>query len=118
LSAEHYENGKWDDSISNSRKFFECVLQETASKHSHAKKKFALPTATLERPVLIREYLEKEGLLETKETEAIAKIYSLLSHTGNHPYMAEKDQARLLRHLALTLSQFVLLRLQGSLALI
>jgi hypothetical protein len=30
--------------------------------------------------------------------------------------MAESDQARLLRHLALTLSQFVMLRLQGRLA--
>jgi hypothetical protein len=116
LSTEHYENGKWDDSISNSRKFFECVLQETASTYSRVKKNLALPKSKVERPVLIREFLEKEGLLEAKETEAVAKIYGLLSHTGNHPYMAEKDQARFLRHLALTLSQFVLLRLQGSLS--
>jgi hypothetical protein len=116
LSAEHYENGKWDDSISNSRKFFECVLQETASVHSRVKKNLVLSKSTIEKPVLVREYLEKEGLLEAKETEAVAKIYGLLSHTGNHPYMAEKDQARLLRYLALTLSQFILLRLRGNLS--
>ena len=36
-----------------------------------------------------------------------------MSDTGGHPYMAAKDQARLMRHLALTFSQFVLLRLEG-----
>jgi len=38
-----------------------------------------------------------------------------LSETGAHPYMAESDQARLLRQLSLTLSQFVLLRLEAAL---
>jgi hypothetical protein len=118
LSAEHYESGNWDDSISNSRKFFECILKETVSFHSLTIKKSSLPNSSLEKPVFVREYLEKENLLETKETEALSKVYGLLSHTGSHPYMAEKDQARLLRHLALTLSQFVLLRLQGSIQMI
>jgi len=113
LSEEHYENGKWDDSISNSRKFLECVLQEIAARHSMLFKKSPLSQNAYEKPVLVREYLENEGLLEKKEMEAISKVYGLLSQTGNHPYMAEKDQARLLRHLALTFSQFVLLRLQG-----
>jgi hypothetical protein len=76
-------------------------------------KKSPLSQSMYEKPVLVREYLENEGLLEKKETEAISKVYGLLSHTGNHPYMAERDQARLLRHLALTFSQFVILRLQG-----
>jgi hypothetical protein len=116
LSEEHYESGKWDDSISNSRKFLECILQEIAARHSALSKKSPLSQNIYEKPVLVREYLENEGLLEKKETEAISKVYGLLSQTGNHPYMAEKDQARLLRHLALTFSQFVLLRLQGSLA--
>jgi hypothetical protein len=46
--------------------------------------------------------------------EALAKVYGLLSHTGGHPYMAQNDQARLLRHLALTFSQFAMLRLRGK----
>ena len=63
----------------------------------------------------MRNYLEEEGLLETKEKEAVAKIYGLLSNTGGHPYMASNDQARLLRQLALTLSHFVMLRFDGYL---
>jgi hypothetical protein len=113
LSAEHYESGKWEDSISNSRKFLECILQEVALYHSKSTKNAPLPRNKLDSPVQIRDYLQTEKLLESKETQALAKFYSLLSHTGSHPYMAEKDQARLLRHLALTFSQFIMLRLQG-----
>lgn len=73
-----------------------------------------IPEATFSRPARVREYLESSGLLESKEKEALSSVYALLSETGSHPYMAASDQARLLRHLALTLSQFVLLRLKGS----
>jgi len=115
LSEEHYFAKKWDDSISNSRKFLECVLGQAAAKYSSAKDGRTLGVDVLDKPVRVREYLEKATLLETKEKEAIASVYGLLSHTGGHPYMAEGEQARLLRHLALTLSQFILLRLQGAL---
>ncbi len=112
LSETHYMEARWDDSISNSRKFLECVLTQSAAKHSLAVNSAPL---TKTRPVQVREYLESEGLLEASEKEALAKVYGLLSHTGGHPYMAENDQARLLRHLALTFCQFVMLRLQGRL---
>ncbi len=115
LSEQHYTAGKWSDSISNSRKFLEAVLQETASAHSLRCKKSPLPHQIFIKPVAVRDYLLNEGLLEAKEKEALAAIYGLLSTTGSHPYMAENDQARLLRHLALTSSQFVMLRLQGAL---
>lgn len=116
LSEEHYMAQRWDDSISNSRKFLECVLQEVAAAHSLSRRNTRLLETVYSQPVQVRDYLEKEGLIETKEKKAIAEVYGLLSHTGSHPYMAQNDQARLLRHLALTLSQFVMLRLQGSLA--
>jgi hypothetical protein len=115
LSEEHYLASRWSDSISNSRNFLESVLREVAAAHSTRIKNMPLPQNTYEKPVLVRDYLEREGLLETKEKEALAKFYGLLSSTGSHPYMAQSDQARLLRHLALTFSQFVLLRFQGSL---
>lgn len=115
LSESHFRDGNWDDSISNSRKFLECVLQEVAANHSQAAKAKELAQSTYERPARVRDYLEKEGLVETKEREALAAIYGLLSETGGHPYMAQEDQARLLRHLALTFSQFAMLRLEGSL---
>jgi hypothetical protein len=115
LSAEHYQQGKWDDSISNSRKVLEAVLLQVAVRHSQVTRGADLTPEAIGRPVRIRDYLESAGLLEQKEKEAIAKCYGLLSETGGHPYIAEKDQARLMRHLALTFSQFTLLRLQGAL---
>jgi hypothetical protein len=116
LSEEHYLAARWDDTISNSRKFLECVLQEVSATHSEKITGTVLDQELKDAPVRVRDYLEKSGLLESKEKEALAKVYGLLSHTGGHPYMAQNDQARLLRHLALTFSQFVLLRLRGKLS--
>lgn len=113
LSDEHYLASKWDDSISNSRKFLEAVLQEVAFTHSLLVNKTPLSDDIYSRPVRVREYLEKQGLLETKEKEALSSVYGLLSDTGSHPYIAQNEQARLLRHLALTFAQFVMLRLYG-----
>lgn len=115
LSEEHFLAKRWDDTISNARKFLETVLQEVASAYSKRVKGTELSEKMRTRPVEIRDYLEHEGLLEKKEKEALSSVYGLLSHTGGHPYMAQNDQARLLRQLALTLSQFVMLRLEGVL---
>jgi len=114
LSEEHYLAQKWDDSISNSRKFLESVLQEIADKNNQLVLKVKLDPNIKTSPFKVRDYLENEKLLEKKEKEALSKIYGLLSHTGSHPYMAENDQARLLRHLSLTFAHFIMLRLQGK----
>lgn len=115
LAEEHFVAGRWSDTISNARKFFELTLMEGArTLGSH--KRNILDEASLFRPVEVRQYLEREGLLERKERESFDKIYGLLSETGAHPYMAESDQARLLRQLSLTLTQFILLRLQAALS--
>jgi hypothetical protein len=116
LSEEHYIAQRWDDCIANSRKFFEEVMEQSAIAYSARKERQPLDSNTAGRPVRIRDYLERINLLERKEKEAIAAIYGLLSHTGGHPYMAQSDQARLLRHLALTLSHFIMLRLRGALS--
>lgn len=115
LSEEHFMDSKWGDCIANSRKFLELVLQQATGTHSARVHGKQMDEGFLSRPVNVRGYLEKEGILERKEREAIDKVYGLLSHTGGHPYMAESDQARLLRQLALTMSQFVLLRTEGRL---
>ena len=115
LSEEHYIASKWDDSISNSRKFLECVLQGVAARHSLKIEDTMLPEKILSRPVAIRDYLEEKKLLEKKEKDALSATYGLLSETGSHPYMAQNDQARLLRHLSLTFAQFAMLRLEGRL---
>ena len=116
LSEEHYLASRWDDSISNSRKFLESILKEVATIHSSECKKIKISQSIYGTQWKIRDYLENENILDKKEKETIAKVYSLLSETGGHPYMAQNDQARLLRHLALTFAQFVMLRLQGSIA--
>lgn len=113
LSEEHYVNEKWDDSISQSRKFLESILQEVAGRHHNVAQKSPIPQVVYDQAIKVRNYLEENGLIESKEHEMISKIYGLLSDTGGHPYIAEKDQARLMRHLALTLSQFIMLRLEG-----
>lgn len=115
LSASHYSECRWDDSISNSRKVLELVLRECARKHA-SENSTSLDENFLSRPARVREYLVDRGLIEEKEKLALASIYGLLSNTGGHPYIAEKDQARLLRHYSLTTCQFVLLRLRGALA--
>ena len=105
--------GDWDDSISNSRKFLECVLREEPNKYSIYNRDIPLGKKKYEKNSAVLQYLEDNGLLEFKEKKAILIRYQPLSDTGSHPYIAADDQARLLRHLALTLSQFIMLRLQG-----
>ncbi len=113
LSEEHYTSSRWDDSIANSRKVLEAVLQQAAAVHA-AGQGSPLDDKTVSRPAAIRDYLETTGLLDHKEIEAIRSTYSLLSEAGGHPNIAGEDQARLMRHLALTYSQFALLRLKAG----
>lgn len=113
LSEDHYIDEKWEDSISNSRKFLESILQEVAAKHHMVEGNTILSDSIYSSPRDVRDYLKNNGLIEEKEKKAIASVYGLLSETGGHPYIAEQDQARLLRHMALTFCQFVMLRLKG-----
>jgi hypothetical protein len=94
----------------------EGILKEIAAKYCFAKTGNRLGDSTYRQPSAVRDYLESEELLAAKEKKALAAFYGLMSETGSHPYIAEKDQARLLRFIALTFSQFCLLRLQGALA--
>lgn len=61
----------------------------------------------------VRLFLERQGLLTRQERELLDKLSGLLSTTGGHPFIAEQDQARLLRQQVLTNRQFVLLQYQG-----
>lgn len=113
LTEDHYMAGRWDDSIANSRKFLESILAQVAKRHAGGDGA-AVDADLLNRPAKVRDYLEREGLLEGKEKQAVASVYGLLSETGGHPYVAQHEQARLMRHLALTFAQFVMLRLRAS----
>jgi len=114
-SEEHFVDGRWDDSISNSRKVLDAILRQVMEAIYLKVNRTAPPPAMLKNATDIRLFLEAQGIVTKIEREALDKNYGLLSATGGHPYIAEKDQARLNRHLALTYSQFVLLRYQGYL---
>lgn len=112
LAEEHYVSRKCSDSIGNSRHFLEAILVQVLERVS-GKLNRNLHTNVYKNATTTRDHLQIEGLLTQDEKETIGRIYGLLSNTEGHAYIAEKDQARLMWHLALTCSQFVLLRYEG-----
>jgi hypothetical protein len=116
LSEKHYIDGIWDDCIGNSRDYYEQVLHDVAETWSKRTGALPFPPKGKSQPVKIREYLRDCGLLGEDEFQAFSKLYGLLSATGGHPGMAQKDQARIFRRLALTMVQFLLLRYESKVA--
>lgn len=116
-SESHYLENRWDDCISQSRKYLELVLLQVAVRYSEQVHGLPLPDfdKLKRQPVLVRNYLKNEHLIDADEHDALWKVYGLLSGKGNHPFMAQSDQARLLRQLALIFAQFIMLRLEGRL---
>lgn len=115
-SEDHYVAGRWSDAIIHARKFHELIMRQVAEILFEGVPQGEAKTPSLDHAADVRKHLEKMDLLEEKERKVFETIYGLLSHTGGHPYMAERDQARLLRQLALTITQFILLRLRGRLS--
>ncbi len=113
LSAEDYQEGRWSDSIANSRKVFEAVLAQISIRFSQISGGKVLSSSELKTAAKVRDNLKTNGFFDGQEKDALAKIYGLLSETGGHPYIASRDEARLMRHLLLTICQFELLRLEG-----
>ncbi len=112
-SVTAYVEGRWWDCVGNSRAFMESVLREIADKHCRMNTGQSLDNKTYDTAVGVRQYLERIGLFSNEEISAVAKIYGLMSGTGNHPFITDRDQARLGRNLALIVSQFALLKLQN-----
>lgn len=109
-SEEHYVADKYDDAISNARKFYEVVEKEVARDHSRRIGGSPIKEATLKNSRDIREYLKRHNLIDEKEQRVLINVSDLLSDKGGHAYVAEKEEARLLRIMALTLAQFILNR--------
>jgi hypothetical protein len=114
-SEKAYAEQRWGHSISDARNFLEAILREIAFAHFLKSKGSTISDAIYKWPVKVREYLLTEALIDKSEQDALWKIYGLLSNTGSHPNIAEKDQARLMRHLSLTFSQYILLQWEGYL---
>jgi len=115
LSEDAYHAGRWDDCVSNARRAMESAFQECASSWERRANGKELSNDTYERAAEVRKYLQQAGLLNEKEQKALAASYGLLSDTGSHPNIAQSDQARMSRQLALILSEFVMLRTAGAL---
>jgi hypothetical protein len=115
LSEEHYSTGKWGDCISNSRNALEAILRQIADAIHVKKNGTNLSQKIYTKAVDVRIYLETEKFFDKRETNTVIAVHGLLSNTGSHPNMAEKDEARLMRNLALSLSQYALITYEGFL---
>jgi hypothetical protein len=115
LSEDHYINGRWDDSIANARKFLETISSQTADAISVKLDSRHLSPEMLKNITDIRDFLQRKGIIDASEKDGLKTTYALLSSTGGHPYIARQDQARLMRHLALTFCQLILIRYEGFL---
>lgn len=114
-SEKAYADNRWGHSISDARNFLEAILREIAAAHHLKTVRTPISDAIYNWPVKVREYLLVQGLIDKAEQEALWKCYGLISRTGSHPNIAEREQARLMRHLALTFSQYMLLQWEGYL---
>ncbi|HMF13719.1 MAG TPA: hypothetical protein VKE94_15480 [Gemmataceae bacterium] len=115
-SGQAWFDEEWKDCVHNARVFLESILQEIANSHSlkyHGKE---LGKEIYEGPGKVREYLHREKVIEEKERIALKEDYGFLSMVGSHPYLASSEQARFLRHHALSLAQFVMLIYEGYIA--
>jgi len=108
-TEDHYTNKMWGDSISNARNFLEEILNQVV-RYIHKEKKLTsqIPAQARGR----RDFLECHGFLDQKEKDAIDKFYGMISDRGSHPNIAEQDEARLMRYIALTFSQYIPLKLE------
>ena len=114
LSEEEYLGSRWGGCIVNSRQYLEQILADVAEAWS--KRPGSQPAPDTTKPVKVREYLRAQQLWDQSEFEAFSRFYGLLSGTGAHPGMPEKDQARIFRRLSLAMSQFALLRYESRIA--
>ena len=114
-SEKAYAEQRWGHSISDARNFLESILREIAAAHFLKTKGSPIPEPIYKWAAKVREYLLTESMIDKSEQDALWKIYGLLSNTGSHPNIPEKDQARLMRHLSLTFSQYILLQWEGYL---
>ena len=114
-SEKAYAEHRWGHSISDARNVLEAILREVAAAHHLKTKGLIIPDGIYKWAAKVRDYLLSESLIDKSEQEALWKVYGLISNTGSHPNIAEKDQARLMRYLSLTFSQYVLLQWEGYL---
>lgn len=108
---EHFENSKWEDSIHNSRKLYEIVLMECAKYYSHNIIKDNAITGN-EKPVQVREYLDKKNYFSEDESNIIRYYYKYISNIASHPKIALQEQADFSRVISVNTMLYALNRLE------
>lgn len=116
FAAKHFEENNWIDCVVRARLALEVVMREVAAKHHHESHGKPIDPVSIDRAAKVRDYLQDKGVLNKVETEMVTKVYAFLSVSGPHPGTSGRDPARLCRNLALTLSQYAILRLKQSLS--
>jgi hypothetical protein len=106
---DQYVSEKWGDCIKHARDLLELTLDAVARGWAGSRGE-ELPKGAKERPVVIREYLQKTTLIDERERGFLDALWRLLSEQGGHPNMSERESARICRQYALSAAHFVLLR--------
>ncbi len=100
-----YQEGKWHPSIGEARSFVEQLLWDIA--HCLAKRRSETPE--LERPVKVRDYLQKCGFFDDDERKRLVDgVYGYLSEEGSHPGLSEQSTARLTMIVLLSFGFYVI----------
>ncbi len=115
LSEDAYQESRWEDCVGNARKAMELAFQECAALWSRRVLSQEIDPETYKWPGEVRKFLEAQGLLTEDEKKAAAANYGMFSGVGNHPYIAQNDQARMGRQIALIMAEFVMLRTREAL---
>lgn len=108
-SEEHFRNEVWDDAIGDSRKaleqVFNGIVQDLRASEGQTTKISAGKQSL--------NYFEKKGLYDARTAKTFLTLYDTLSFKGNHPFLADVDEARLYRNLARMIAQYLLLSYRG-----
>lgn len=113
-SERNYVEGHYRDCISNARHYAEQILHDVADAWNARP---GTPDLVIgaNQPAAgpCRNYLHDVGVLTTDEREVFRTLHGLLSGTGGHPNIAERDEARVFRRLATSMSLYLMLSYQA-----
>lgn len=104
---ETFVNGNWGSASSETRNFFIAVLR--GLRHVATSKGGLKPLTAGNDKNLIEDF-RKVGLLTEEEKEAVLKLWVLLSFSGPHVGIQDRDRTRLTRLLVLGIAQWLCLK--------
>lgn len=109
----HRSAGNWSEAILTCRQLFEVTFLEFAEHHARGKGVALAPSET-KSAAAIRNYLEREGVLDSYIKDQVASLHSFQSARGAHVHVASKDDAKIMTAVMLPLLECVLDRFERS----